>query len=319
MLSCGCCHGLKPVDEFNSSSSNKYGKQCTCKLCESAMRKERSKTPRGHILCIIDSTKSSTNQRNEIRSKKRKHDTDDDTSDDELSEQENTDSNTQRAVIEEKSMFTKMEADEKVKWWFNFGRRQEHRCYISHTPLSLWETTIERLVEVNGGGYVEGNIAFINPDFQSCSTSREGEESCSQWTREKFLEAGELRRTTHNALEMDMVDAARASPRRKDEMRQRVNSMMNSCIRSTARRNKKNRGLCDSEITEDDIFEMWIEQKARCYYTNIPMNVNGKWKFSIERLDNDVGYTRANSVLVVAEVNHGNAHWSKEKAAQYWD
>ena len=55
---------------------------------------------------------------------------------------------------------------------------------------------------------------------------------------------------------------------------------------------------------------------------------NSHWRMSLERLGNDLGYTRENCVLVAAEFNtsdhsrntatfkvHGTAQWSKEKVS----
>ena len=64
--------------------------------------------------------------------------------------------------------------------------------------------------------------------------------------------------------------------------------------------------------------KLFRDQGGRCAYTNVPLQVNGHFKFSVERYDNDVGYRCSNVCLVINEVNTGGAKWSKQKAEMYW-
>eukprot|EP01083_Nonionella_stella_P140476 430856_1 len=65
--------------------------------------------------------------------------------------------------------------------------------------------------------------------------------------------------------------------------------------------NERNR--CD--LTIEEVFDMLERQKFRCYYSRIPMQFcsNTDWKCSIERLDNYLGYTKDNCVLICSEFN----------------
>ncbi|CAE8612297.1 unnamed protein product [Polarella glacialis] len=59
-------------------------------------------------------------------------------------------------------------------------------------------------------------------------------------------------------------------------------------------------------LTQDDILEMMWEQKGCCAYSGVSMEMlvpNSHWRMSLERKDNESGYSRENSVLVVAEFN----------------
>jgi hypothetical protein len=73
-------------------------------------------------------------------------------------------------------------------------------------------------------------------------------------------------------------------------------------------------------LTFNDILDMYINQKGRCYYLNIPLSMDtcSEWRCSLERLDDDKGYTKNNCVLVCHEVNHGLYKWSRELASRFW-
>ncbi len=86
-----------------------------------------------------------------------------------------------------------------------------------------------------------------------------------------------------------------------------------------AKRNAKKRGdagrndagVC--EICFDDLDEMWTKQNGRCYYSNIPMNIDrNDWKVSVERLDPSQGYTKQNTALCCIEFNN-SSQWSLDK------
>ena len=80
-------------------------------------------------------------------------------------------------------------------------------------------------------------------------------------------------------------------------------------------------------LTLDNLCDKIIEQKGRCYYSNIPLIFKNKseWMCSIERIDNNLGYTNENTVLICIEFNtsdfssvashktSGSAQWSKDK------
>ena len=84
------------------------------------------------------------------------------------------------------------------------------------------------------------------------------------------------------------------------------------------------------ELTLEIILNKIIQQKGRCYYSNIPLTFKPKtdWSLSIERLDNKKGYTDKNTVLICLEFNSmdqssitetetGSGQWSKEKFSYF--
>ena len=75
--------------------------------------------------------------------------------------------------------------------------------------------------------------------------------------------------------------------------------------------------MAESEVTKEFLIEQYLRQGGRCYYTNVPLDVNGEWKWSKERLDPSLGYTKENVVLVIQRVNL-REQWSRAKADEYW-
>ncbi|CAE8585505.1 unnamed protein product [Polarella glacialis] len=83
-----------------------------------------------------------------------------------------------------------------------------------------------------------------------------------------------------------------------------------------------------------DVLGMLYLQGGRCYYSGVPLQyrlTHADWRISLERLDNSVGYTKANCVLTTIEFNtpdysrnkaraevQGTAQWSRAKAEHVW-
>ena len=62
----------------------------------------------------------------------------------------------------------------------------------------------------------------------------------------------------------------------------------------------------------------WRRQRGRCAYSHMPMVLQHArgWRCSVERLNNDLGYTPDNCVLICSEFNT-RAQWSREKFLKY--
>lgn len=78
-------------------------------------------------------------------------------------------------------------------------------------------------------------------------------------------------------------------------LRGRLRFLLNS-----ARTHAKNRGHDAPEVTLDDLFELWADQRGLCAYTGWPMDVQtgSKYVVSLERIDNTLSYTRDNTALI---------------------
>lgn len=71
------------------------------------------------------------------------------------------------------------------------------------------------------------------------------------------------------------------------------------------RRAAKTRNL-EFNITEEDIQEQFILQEGKCFYSGINLNIKdiGEFcSFSVDRIDNELGYTKENIVLTIAKIN----------------
>ena len=100
-----------------------------------------------------------------------------------------------------------------------------------------------------------------------------------------------------------------------------------------AKFNSKKRGQ-EFSLTLLQVLDMLEKQCGRCHYSGVPLEykqIHAPWRLSIERLNNSVGYTAENCVLVAIEFNtsdqsrnkavtkvFGTAQWSPEKAEHIW-
>ncbi|CAK0846679.1 unnamed protein product [Prorocentrum cordatum] len=108
-------------------------------------------------------------------------------------------------------------------------------------------------------------------------------------------------------------------------------NMMRLMVRARSRALKRGHGL---DLNLDILLDKLLQQQGRCYYSGVPLQYltpNSDWRVSLERLDNALGYTATNSVLVAHEFNtsdwsrgklthavRGTAQWSREKVDLVW-
>lgn len=79
----------------------------------------------------------------------------------------------------------------------------------------------------------------------------------------------------------------------------RVTTFINSCRKSAQKRGN------EFELTRQDFLDMWEFQGGKCAYTFIDMTTqsNSPFSVSVERIDNSIGYTKENTILVCNVVN----------------
>ena len=210
---------------------------------------------------------------------------------------------------------------------------QGWQCFISGRFLPPHAISIERLDE--SIGYKDDNTRLIHRDFQSGTFSGEGDAdfvqgtgTAAQWTPQKFALVREIRQSKEvHTLPVDLWERASkpkvrdvSSGDEEDALRQRLAHAIANARGSTTQRNKngKRKKLCEVTIKTAFLVKRFKEQGGRCQYTGVPLKVNGDFKFSVERYDNDDGYTEENVCLVIMEVNTACAQWSKAKADMYW-
>ena len=191
----------------------------------------------------------------------------------------------------------------------------------------------------------------------------------AQWSRHKVQEVSRLRnqRVDSNRLEMEIEDAQKrpsctrgpknchsyatcrahsyavsgslgsACLQHCDRQIKRpkhtsLRKHLQKCL-SNARQSARRREQ-DCCITFDFLLNLLAWQGGVCYYSGVPLQytqVHTDWKLSIERLDNSIGYTPDNCVLIAVEFNtpdysrnravtevFGTAQWSREKVWHVW-
>jgi hypothetical protein len=88
---------------------------------------------------------------------------------------------------------------------------------------------------------------------------------------------------------------------------------------SKSRKDKGREEAGECTITISDLEEQWNIQDGKCWYSNIPMNIDkNDWKMSLERLDTDKGYIKDNVVFCCREFNN-SSQWSYEKIQEMLD
>ena len=105
-----------------------------------------------------------------------------------------------------------------------------------------------------------------------------------------------------------------------------------TCLGGARRRAKLREQDCT--ITRGFLLDLLAKQGGRCFYSGVPLQyeqIHTDWQMSIERLDNSLGYTPENCVLIAVEFNtpdysrnkavtevFGTAQWSCEKVWHVW-
>jgi hypothetical protein len=211
-------------------------------------------------------------------------------------------------------------SDEFSLWAADTLERQNFKCAYSGQRLTASTVSLERLDETIG--YSPENCILIDIHFQ---TGR-------QWTREKFQSIYELRiidtydedevRKTINWTRMNKSEQTRNAKQghqHPTKLSIIFSILKGGCRGTTESRNKQGKNHQQSEITIEYLIELWEKQRGRCYYLDIPLNTEGDWKVSVERLDERKGYTKDNVVLVAQETQNAFAQWSKEFVKSVWD
>ncbi len=71
-------------------------------------------------------------------------------------------------------------------------------------------------------------------------------------------------------------------------------------------------------VTLVELLQKLKSQRGRCYYSGIPLQPRStvNWRCSLERLNDSVGHTNANTRLVCLEFNN-QKQWTREKFAVF--
>jgi len=88
-----------------------------------------------------------------------------------------------------------------------------------------------------------------------------------------------------------------------------------SLAHSKTREEKGKVNASEHSITIDDIYSQYSKQNGKCIYSNIIMSHKplSDFMMSLERTNNDIGYTKENITLSCSEFNSGKSYWNKNK------
>jgi len=221
-------------------------------------------------------------------------------------------------------------------------------------PNSHWRMSLERVD--NSLGYTTSNCVLIAAEFNSCDASKgrnvdpESVLGSAQWSRHKVEEVRRLQMQPIglNQLAVDIQHAQHGEPRATmprtyhagasrcgQKCGLRVKSLrqhLDQCLSGARRRAKLREQECS--ITRGILLHLLAKQGGRCFYSGVPLEyklVHTHWRLSVERLDNSLGYTLENCVLIALEFNtpdysrntavtevFGTAQWSREKVWHVW-
>ena len=219
---------------------------------------------------------------------------------------------------------------------------QQGRCAYSGVPMEIlfphsnWRMSLERMS--NSSGYSRENCILVAAEFNSSDYSKhpgvrpEHVQGTAQWSVEKFqfVAAAWNSRVDVGTLEIDVNTAAcdrQKTARGPHLLRKRCKALVANACKSARRKSH----LC--EITHTDILQKLLVQQGRCFYSGVPLQYmlpHHDWVMSLERLDNSVGYTVDNCVLIAVEFNtpdhsrqavreaSGSSQWSLAKVMHVW-
>jgi len=185
-------------------------------------------------------------------------------------------------------------------------------------PLSDWQVSSERLN--NDLGYPTPNTVLVCLEFNTGNT---------QWSRDKIKKLMDVMSASvdFDALTTHVVNAK--GKRSKSPLRQFATHLLNNARNHSlriAKNTKRSKENSNFTLIVDDIFQKIIDQKGRCAYSSIPLTYkyNAAYRMSLERINNKLGYTNENTVLICIEFNStdmssisdnaiGSSQWSKAK------
>ena len=205
-------------------------------------------------------------------------------------------------------------------WVADTLEEENFKCAYSSGRLTPKCVSLERLDETRG--YSTENCVLIHIAFQTGHT---------QWSREKFMSVYNLRNTdTYDEHEVHKSRIYNSIPYNQHSIESKrgntpprlyamLRKLKNNSIGHTKKRNAKGRNHRESEITIEYLIDIWEKQRGRCYYLDIPMNIDGDWRVSLERIDNGKGYTTDNVVLTTLETQNSHHTWSKEFVESVWN
>ena len=137
---------------------------------------------------------------------------------------------------------------------------------------------------------------------------------CTNCDAEKPLDAYRLSKDASDGHRGDCRSCEnRYSADYRSTLKGCVTTLLASAKKHAATRKEKRTDQSgEFTLVRKDLFDIWENQKGLCFYSGIPLSLNGCWKISLERLDQTQGYVKSNAVLCCLELNTAS-QWSHKK------
>jgi hypothetical protein len=274
---CTSCNTEKPVSSFKKGSST-----LLCKACHNLKQKEVQTREAGRFTLMFEGAK--------------KH---------------------SEAILSagriEAAINTLTREQMKTQWV-----KQQGKCFYSTIPMQYdtlkpWACSLERINDDRG--YTADNIVFIVHELNVTA----------KWTSEKVRVLPHLMQQPIDLHQL-AFEVREASTKMPSELPPKIaelraliflavkHSRATAKKRTSSKRKRDGTQVGVSSITEQNLFDKIIEQKGRCAISGIPLVFSSKvdWRCSLERIDNDKGYTVENTALVCYELN-GPCQWTRAK------
>lgn len=311
---CSDCKKKLHIDEFANDSERKYGKHSICKKCKNKRRYKNRNTFNGYLSKLLSHAKQHSKN---------------------MGKKGRTCAAEFNITLEYLKELYKSQK----------GRCYYSNMKMSLKTCSNWQLSLERLD--NNKGYVIGNVVFIclelntsvqwskdkindikkliNQPFEHLDkeifTSKPSRISTNkkQLTKEidgiKYIKCNQCDEyKTEDMFNKQIRDGCKIcqSIRKKlynNTPRGRLFRLLNHAKSNTKKRNEvKSRNTDNTmDITFEFLVDLYIKQKGRCAYSNIPLrfdsSIDESWIISLERINPCGGYTEDNVCLICKELN----------------
>lgn len=149
-------------------------------------------------------------------------------------------------------------------------------------------------------------------EFKACSKGRNCKTSSSQPLPVKLFT---IKRSNRGGLRNECKNCEKHSRKQyADSEHGFLNILLHSAKKHTKERNASGERNLEFTLTLQQLKAKVTQQQRRCALTGHLMTFkpHSTWRCSIERIDNSIGYTDANTVLIIAEMNTAN-QWTAAK------
>ena len=229
---------------------------------------------------------------------------------------------------------------------FNTGDSSRHRGVRKETVKGTAQWSRQKVQAVFALQHQRVNLEALHAEIQkadqrlpvewrTAEATRPVEQKTARQTDEIYCSGCARFLSPHNFSASQRAHGGYCKACRSEYNRAYVSTLLGRVqqLLASAKRNAKRRGQ-EFSLDLPQVLEMLERQGGRCNYSRVPLEYKGvhkDWQMSIERLDNSVGYTAGNCVLIAIEFNtpdqsrnkattevFGTAQWSGEKVEHIW-